>query len=125
MDMKLREIKHVRQYSKETFRRWFCSDYFHLYVFEDTAGSLVGFHLCYDVSGRERAIVYEGDTGLLHFRVDGGESTPFQNATPLYTSRSQLPTDLETVISRFVQESGELDPELVSWVCEKLRNAAP
>lgn len=118
--MKLREIRHVRQYSTETFRRWFSSDYFHLYIFENSTGTPVSFHLCYDVSGHERAIVYEGHSELLHFRVDGGESTSFLNSTPIYTARSHLPADIETVISRFLHESSELNPALVSWVREKL-----
>ena len=51
----LREVLIVEQTDPSLRRRWFENDYFDLFVWQDTAGAVTRFELCYDVelnSGR-------------------------------------------------------------------------
>ena len=58
--------------------------YFNLIVWSDARGEMVGFQLCYDKTGRERALTWSPETGYSHSRVDDGESHPMQmKRTPI------------------------------------------
>ena len=69
----LAEIQGSRQIPGEGFRRWFTDEYFDLIAWYETPAAkdarpgamkeLKGFQLCYDKTGRERALTSTGSTG--------------------------------------------------------------
>ncbi len=72
----LREILIVEQNNPTLKRRWFESDYFDLFIWQDSGGALVRFQLCYDVELNERALVWSDAEGFYHDGVDHGEGEP-------------------------------------------------
>ena len=66
----LREIRGVEQRNPQRTRRWFQDDYFDLYLWQDRAGEVLRFQLCYERdSPRERALEWERRRGFQHLRV--------------------------------------------------------
>jgi len=66
----LREIRGVEQRNPARHRRWFQDDYFDLFVWEDRAGSVLRFQLCYARDTRhERALEWQRGRGFQHLRV--------------------------------------------------------
>jgi hypothetical protein len=72
------EIRNTRQIEGEGFRRWFTDEFFDLIVWYDEKRTLVGFQLCYDKEGRERALTWTREHGFQHNRIDDGEVTGAQ-----------------------------------------------
>jgi hypothetical protein len=99
-------------------RRWFSDDDMDLIVWYSEAGAATGFQLCYDREGRERAFTWDADSGMTHAGVDGGESTPLRNDTPILVPAGTPPT--RRVLERFVESARELEPEIVALVTRKL-----
>lgn len=62
----LSEFKDVSQHPGEPRRRYFLSDYFDLYVWEDKDKKFVGFQLCYDLSGSSSAMTRTTRNGPCH-----------------------------------------------------------
>ena len=79
----LRELADVRQIPGEPRRRWFADDYFDLIVWFNKKGESIGFQLCYDLPGEERALTWHKNTGFSHRRVDDGERQRPYKATPI------------------------------------------
>lgn len=52
-------------------RRWFHDDYFDLFVWQDAAGAVARFELCYGAGASERALVWLGDERLFHDGAPG------------------------------------------------------
>src|SRR5205807_3517025 len=69
----LREVLIVEQNDPTLKRRWFESDYFDLFIWQDPGGAFVRFQLCYDVELNERALVWSDPEGFYHDGVDHGE----------------------------------------------------
>ena len=66
----MREIRSVKQDKPGFTRRWFQSDYFDLFTFQDDTGAFTGFQLCYDVERNERAFSWSAANGFFHDGVD-------------------------------------------------------
>ncbi|MDR3460292.1 MAG: hypothetical protein P4N60_22920 [Verrucomicrobiae bacterium] len=64
-------------------RRWLTDDYFDLIVWYEPGGGIHGFQLCYDKTGRERALTWTQSRGFAHNSVDSGETAPTANLTPV------------------------------------------
>ena len=60
----LREVLVVEQNNPTLKRRWFESDYFDLFIWQDPGGAFVRFQLCYDVELNERALVWSDPEGF-------------------------------------------------------------
>src|SRR5258708_16751965 len=71
----VREILIVEQDNPALKRRWFESDYFDLFIWQDAGGAFVRFQLCYDVELNERALVWSDPEGFYHDGVDHGDGT--------------------------------------------------
>ena len=66
----LREIRGVDQRDPRRVKRWFQDDYFDLFVWQDRAGELVRFQLCYERDTRhERALEWQQGVGFQHLSV--------------------------------------------------------
>jgi hypothetical protein len=115
----LTEIKNARQIEGEGFRRWFTDDYFDLIVWYGEQQSLVGFQLCYDKLGKERALTWTREHGFQHNRIDSGEVPGHSKMTPVIIADGAF--DRDPVAERFRQESGEIEPAIAGIVYETLR----
>ena len=66
----LRDIRGVDQRDPQRVKRWFQDDYFDLFVWQDRAGELVRFQLCYERdTRRERALEWQQGVGFQHLAV--------------------------------------------------------
>lgn len=122
----LHELKNVRQIEGEGFRRWFRGDDMELIVwYHDEAEPLaepIGFQLCYDLSGRERALTWRRDEGYSHTQVDTGERPFVAKMTPVLVPDGKL--NGEDLRLAFLREAGPLDSRLVDLVAEKILSCA-
>lgn len=113
----LREISDVRQIPGEGHRRWFTSTEFDLIVWYEE-GLVTGFQLCYDKETKERALTWRVTGSYGHTRIDDGE-TPFgPKRTPILVQDGVF--DKNTVLQRFRQVSGEIDPVIADLVARRL-----
>jgi len=87
-------------------RRWFHDEYFDLFVWQDAAGVLARFELCYGAGASERALVWLGGERLFHDGAPG--------AAP----------DLQTLLQRFERARGGLPAEVRREVLARLREYA-
>ena len=115
----LNEIPNARQVAGEGFRRWFADDYFDLIVWYGTENRPTGFQLCYDKQDRERALTWTPSHGFQHDRVDAGEVPGHAKMTPIIVADGAFNRD--PVAERFRQASVSIDPQIASFVLEKLR----
>lgn len=116
----LREIANVRQVPGESPRRWFTSSDLDLILWLGPQGKPHGFQLCYGKRERdEQALTWWPERGLTHARVDEGRADPLivKGAPTLQDGGS---FDAKAVLARFLGSKGELQPELVDFVAQRL-----
>jgi hypothetical protein len=116
----LREIHNARQVEGEGFRRWFTDEYFDLIVWYDDNRRLIGFQLCYDKQGKERALTWTTDHGFQHNRIDSGEVPGHSKMTPVIIADGMF--DNRPVAERFSRECGEIDRQIAKFVVESLKS---
>lgn len=114
----LREIRGVKQDRPGSTRRWFQSDYFDLFTFQDDTGAFTGFQLCYDVERNERAFSWSAANGFFHDGVDDA-AVPQSQASAILLPEGRL--DSGTVVPRFTREAVEIAPEVRELVHVKIR----
>jgi len=117
------EYRNVRQVGGEGFRRWFSDDYFDLIVwYEGTRHGhrgITGFQLCYDRSGYERALTWQGGRGFSHEKVDTGEAGHLGlKSTPILVADGIF--DASAIADRFREASRGIDAEIVKLVLDRL-----
>lgn len=101
----MREVLIVEQSDPSLKRRWFQSEYFDLFTWQDSTGTLTKFQLFYDVERNEHALVWSRSGGTYHDGVDHGDGKFGPG----------------TVVPRFERESATLPPELRELVLAKMR----
>jgi hypothetical protein len=114
----LREIGNVYQQDPGMRRRWFCDDYFDLFVWENPQGQIVGFQLCYDLAARQRALSWRENTGYSHHRIDSGEHSTLKNMTPIMADDGVLP--LPAVLEKFDVSAARIEARVRDFVRERL-----
>lgn len=107
-----------RQVAGDYPRRFMSDDDFDLYVWFRPDGEFYGFQLCYEKTGRERALTWLSDRGFSHSAVDSGDVVPTQNCAPVLVTDGYMPT--ETVRKKFLRHSHELDTRIRELVISKL-----
>jgi hypothetical protein len=112
------EIRNTRQIRGEGFRRWFTDEYFDLIVWYDEQRTLVGFQLCYDKEGTERALTWTREHGFQHNRIDAGEVAGHAKMTPIVVADGAFSRD--PVAERFRAESGGIERAVAAFVYESL-----
>ena len=115
----LREVLAVEQPNPALRRRWFQSDYFDLFTWQDPSGALTRFQLCYDVGHNERALIWSRGEGTYHDGVDTGDRDGGGDATPIFVPDGKF--DSGTVVPRFERESATLPSEVRTLVLAKMR----
>jgi hypothetical protein len=115
----LREIERVMQDNPSLRRRWFQSDYFDLFTWQDAGGYFNCFQLCYDVELNERALVWSKEYGFYHDGVEHEDRGLSRPASALLVENGRF--DSGTVAPRFAAESAQIAPEVREWVVSKIR----
>ncbi len=116
----LREVLIVEQDNPALKRRWFESDYFDLFIWQDLGGAFVKFQLCYDVELNERALVWSDPEGFYHDGVDhGGSVDGGAGQAPILVRDGKF--DSGTVVPRFEREAVEIPAEVRDFVLAKMR----
>jgi hypothetical protein len=119
----LAEIRDARQVPGEGFRRWFTDDYFDLIVWYDAPGlepppdpvaGVKGFQLCYDKTGRERALTWTREHGFQHNRIDAGEIPGHAKMTPVILADGEFSHD--AIAEKFRAQAAAVDPALARFV---------
>jgi len=114
----LREIGSPRDEGGRGVRRWFQSDAFDLFLWQDAAGEPVAMHFCYDRRASERVLCWDARSGFSHHGVDAGEFLPGSNMSPLLVPAGSMPWF--TVYHRFLAEDGGFNPRLRAFVLARL-----
>ena len=118
----LKEWEGVRQRLEEGRRRWFTDEHFDLILWYDSEDVLLGFQLCYDKTGSERAITWFASGTYTHAKVDTGESSFGIKETAVLVSDGVF--DSGAVAERFRAAATKVDPDVVDLVVGRL-NAYP
>jgi hypothetical protein len=105
----LREISRVKQEGPNR-RRWFRDDWMDLFTWQTADGTVTAFQLCYDLSGKERALVWNARSGYSHDKVDGGEAVPNSNRSPILRPDGVFPAAL--VLQQFDVRAEAIEPAL-------------
>jgi len=117
----LREVLIVEQDNPALKRRWFESDYFDLFIWQDAGGAFVRFQLCYDVELNERALVWSDTEGFYHDGVDhGGSMDGGVGEAPILVRDGKF--DSGTVVPRFEREAAEIPADVRDFVLAKMRS---
>ena len=120
----LREIRGIEQRDPQRTKRWFQDDYFDLYVWQDGAGAVLQFQLCYARdSHHERALEWQRGRGFQHLAVRqryGG--TPGRDHSGDMALDGILP--YVSLKDRFAAAARSLPPELLRFIDDKLTEYA-
>ena len=115
----LTESEHVRQIAREPKRRWFSDEYFDLIVWLGNRREIIGFQLCYDKLGDERALTWKKETGYAHHRVDAGERGRVSGkATPILVTDGDF--NHTAIAHVFKERSAQIDKKVSRFVYNKL-----
>jgi hypothetical protein len=115
----LREVLIVEQTNPSLRRRWFESDYFDLFTWQDLTGAFTKFQLCYDADLEERALVWDRKEGFSHDEVDHGNSPSGGQQAPILVADGKF--DSGTVVPRFEREAAGIPAEVRDFVLAKIR----
>ncbi|MEQ1775063.1 MAG: hypothetical protein ABL891_14900 [Burkholderiales bacterium] len=119
----LREIGNVHQQDPALRRRWFCDDYFDIFVWEKPGGAIVEIQLCYDRTLRERVLRWRDSAGFAHHGIDGGDQSLFKNMTPIMVADGVFP--LTDVLERFDARATHIEPRIRDFIRERLLDYRP
>jgi hypothetical protein len=113
----MEEIKSVYQKEDGIFRRWFTDSYFDLVIWYDLKNQIIGFQLCYDIRGNEKAITYSEGV-FSHNKIDQGEDNPNKNLTPILVADGIF--DESIVLPKFIDSSITIDNTIREYVISKI-----
>ena len=116
----LREVVNVHQQDPRLRRRWFCDDYFDIFVWEslEPDNAIVGFQLCYDKTLCERVLSWRESTGYTHHGIDGGDALPGANRTPIMVMDGVMP--LPAVLQKFDVSAARMEPRIRELIRARL-----
>lgn len=114
----LREIQNVTQIPGELTRRWFQDKNFDLIVWQQTAGQLQAFQLCYDRMRDERVLTWSIEKGFEHAGIDSGEDDPMHNRAPILVADGVFSS--AKIASAFGEVCGAIAPDIARFVLDKI-----
>lgn len=115
----LREIGPVKQVAGEPRKRWFSSPDCDLVVWFGDDGGPVGFHLSYDKTGHERALVWTAPDKLVHTGIDSGEIHALRyKQSPIHAADGTF--DPVAVGALFRRQADRLPPDLAELVSARI-----
>ena len=112
------EIKDVRQFEDDDFRRWFTDEFFDLIIWYNKDGGITGFQLCYDKPQIERALTWRPNQGFSHTKIDDGETPGQAKMTPILVADGQF--SKKSIAEMFISESRQIDQKVAHFVYEKI-----
>lgn len=115
----LHEITNLTQREMGKHRRWFHDEFFDLYVWENFAGEVLSFQLCYAKSGMQRALRWSEESGYRHEGVDSPEDKPGRAMSAIFVADGAF--DPKQIGEKFAQESIEMPLGIKQFVQEKIR----
>ena len=116
----LAEFHQVKQEVGTNHRRWFEGGGLELIVWYGPGGAPTGFQLCYEAEDRrERALTWRPESGFSHALVDGGDSRPDKNLTPILVQDGPVPWAL--IAGRFAGQSAGLEAGVRDYVLGALK----
>ena len=120
----LREIRGVDQRDPQRTKRWFQDDYFDLFVWQDRAGDVVRFQLCYERdTRRERALEWQQGHGYQHLKVKQRYgSAPGRDHSGDMALDGVLP--YVALKDRFAAAAPGLPAEILDFILDKLTEYA-
>jgi hypothetical protein len=118
----LREIPATSQRPGEALRRWFYSAEIDLYIWQDAAGEIVAFQLCYDKCRNEHALSWKRESGFSHRRVDDGEST-LANNVPILLAADVF--EAAPVLASFLAQANEIPANIRDFVATHIESSNP
>lgn len=117
------EFPHVKQEAGPNRRRWFQGEGMELIIWYGAGEAPEGFQICYQgPDRRERALTWRAGRGFTHAQVDGGDSRPDKDLTPILVKDGAVPWEL--VQGEFEQRSTGLEPALRNYVLGALQGRA-
>ncbi len=111
----LREFLNPIQHPDEPQRRVFDDEYFDLYVWYNEDNKIIGFQLCYDKEGRERAFTYI-NRNYKHTGIDDGESLLSRSAVLI----SDGSLDKSNLLLRFEESAANIEVEIKEYIAHKI-----
>jgi hypothetical protein len=108
------------QHKGEPNKRWFADDYFDIIIWLDNDSAVSGFQLCYNKKNNERALTWTKAHGFRHDLINGGETSPTKNQTPILMGDGVFPAG--KVLEMFIVRSIHMEESFRSFIIEKLRN---
>lgn len=120
----LREIRGLEQRDPQRIKRWFQDDYFDLYLWQDCAGEVQRFQLCYARdTRREHALEWQRGRGFQHLTVRqryGG--SPGRDQSGDMALDGVLP--YLALKDRFAEAAVGMPPEMLAFILDKLTEYA-
>jgi hypothetical protein len=115
----LEEIATSNRSSGNSLRRWFSDSSLDLYIWEDDAGSITRFQLCYGKGNDEHAFTWLNSGSWTHHKVDDGEAVG-QNykSSPILIPDGRF--DPSSLAKTFMNNSKNIDPDFSTFVFNKL-----
>jgi hypothetical protein len=116
----LREIRDVKQASREPRRRWFSDANFDLILWVDPEDQIIGFQLCYDKESRQKALTWLKEKGYQHNRIDDGDNPGKMKASPVLEPNGHF--DSEGIARRFLENKGDVPEKIADCVYDRIMN---
>jgi hypothetical protein len=117
------EVERVAQVHRSAgYRRWYSDEELDLIVWYAESGAIIGFQLCYDIGGTERAFTWKGDS-LTHCAVDTGDESPLHNRSPILVSCPAV--SIDKVLEEFAARSQTLNPSITALVSSTISSFKP
>lgn len=117
----LLELPETRQNEGEPKRSWYTSSEMDLVVWQE-GSVIIGFQLCYEKKGHERAVTWRKELGLTHTAVNSGEEVgPKHKESPILVADGA--PDYCSILALFSSQAEHLPPSVKSQV-EQVLTAA-
>ena len=101
-------------------RRWYGDEACELTVWRDPADAIIGFQWCYPGPNfSEAALTWRAGKAFMHSLVDGGDTRPDKNLSPVL--RPGGPVPWERIEEDFRERSAEVDPATRDFILDKLQ----
>jgi hypothetical protein len=118
----LSEVTNLTQHDAGAHRRWFHDEFFDLYVWENYAGEVQGFQLCYAKADQQRALRWSQERGYNHEGVDSPEDKPGRAMSAIFIADGLF--DPDGIGAKFEHESEPLPPRVRNFVLDKIKGYA-
>ncbi len=118
----LSEVTNLTQHDAGSHRRWFHDEFFDLYVWENFAGEMQGFQLCYAKADQQRALRWSLERGYNHEGVDSPEDKPGRAMSAIFIADGVF--DPDGIGAKFEQESMPLPSRVRDFVLDKIKGYA-